>query len=117
MSKASIPLLDLTADETLTLVKTGYTLLHSFELENIDTAKRYIQFFDAAAVSDVNLGTTVPTATYYIPPGDGTENGVRTKDFTNHASRYFKGLVYAVTTVRDGAVGPTTELPLNLDYD
>ena len=117
MAKASIPLFDATADETVTLVKAGYTLLHGFEIENANTTKMYIQFFDAAAATDVTLGTTVPNATYYIPPGDGTENGVRGKDYANSPSRYGKGLCYAITTTNTGLTGPTTELDLNLDYD
>lgn len=117
MAKASIPLLDLTADETLTLIKTGYTLLHRVELENPNTTGMYLQLFDAAAVSDVTLGVTTPTAVIPIPAGDGTENGIRAIGYESAPPRFYKGLVYAVTTTATGSTGPTTELPANFNFD
>lgn len=109
----SRPIYDSAVDENAALAGKGYVRLHSIEAENPNTVKCYLQLFDAAAVADVTVGTTTPTVTLYIPPGDGTENGVRTKEFDG-ACRFEKGLVYACTTGREDNGAPTTDLPINL---
>lgn len=117
MAKSSIPYYQPTGNETLRLVKSGFTLLHDLEVENPNTSQMYIQLFDAAATSAVTLGTTTPAQTYVIPAGDGTENGVRTKEFGDAALRFGLGLVWAITTTRSGSTGPGTACPTNLRYD
>lgn len=112
---SSIPYYLATATATATLVRTGYLHLHSIEVENPNTSQVYIQLFDAAAATDVTLGTTTPTQTYAIPAGDGTENGVRTKHFESPL-RFGSGLVFAVTTTRNGSTAPGTACPVNLTY-
>ncbi len=100
---------------TATLLRTGYTSLHTVEVENPNTVPVYLQLFDAVGVSSVTLGTTVPTSTRYIPAGDGTENGVRILDFVAPVRASF-GYVYAITTTRNGLTAPGSACPLNFTY-
>ena len=47
-------------ESPLILVGVGPLELSSFFIYNNDTAAGFVQFFNAAAVADVTLGTTVP---------------------------------------------------------
>jgi hypothetical protein len=42
------------------LVKTGRAYLFNWDIDNTTAADAHIQLFDAAALADVTLGTTVP---------------------------------------------------------
>ena len=59
---ACLPVVALVLDASPGLaVKATAGLLYGFALQNGAAAITYVQFFDAAAVGDVNLGTTSPT--------------------------------------------------------
>ena len=47
-------------DDPGILVQTGNTLLYGYDILNGEAAVSYLQLFDAAALTDVTLGTTVP---------------------------------------------------------
>jgi hypothetical protein len=49
----------LDADPGIT-VKASQGLLYGWHIKNATPAALYVQFFDAAGVGDVNLGTTTP---------------------------------------------------------
>lgn len=117
---ASTPYYQASGNATAQLVKTGYTLLHSWEVENPNSSathgQLYLQLFDAAATTDVTVGTTTPDQTYKIDPGDGTTNGGGSKHY-EAPLRFSKGLVWAITTTRSGSTGPTTACPTNITYE
>lgn len=117
MAKASVPWYSATGNATDELVKAGYTLLHSFEVENPNTVQVYIQLFDSATVAGVTVGTTTPSQTYLVPAGDGTDNAVKVRDYADAPLRFGSGLVYAVTTDREGNAAPDSDCPVNMTYD
>lgn len=96
-----------TNDGTRQLVKTGLSDLEYLSVDNNDAAVRYLQIFDAAAISEVTLGTTDPTQSFKIAASATRElNPVR-------PWRFQRGIVIAVTTLRKGAVAVTTPADLN----
>jgi hypothetical protein len=64
MKSAVVTTLD--ADPGL-LVQTGASLLYGCSLGNAAAALTYVHFYNAAAISDVTLGTTVPDAIVVLP--------------------------------------------------
>lgn len=110
---ASTPIYDASGTATATLLRTGNVALDNVEAENINTAICYLQLFDAAAASDVTLGSTTPTTTRMIPMGGGAAAPVSRLLDPHKSIGFCKGLVYAVTTTRSGAVAPTSAVPLN----
>jgi hypothetical protein len=79
------------------LIATGAQNLGAFCI-HVGTAG-YLQLFDAAAAADVNLGTTAPTISFYIPA-----NVADIKSLMDGRVLYFsKGIVYAITTTATGS--------------
>ena len=115
MTNAGIPFYDAAGTGTATLLRSGYTVLDSVEVENITVLPLYKQLFDAAAAADVILGTTVPTVTRMVPAGAGTPHN--TSRLIDIRQRFGLGLVYAVTTTRNGSTAPATAAPLNFNYE
>ena len=76
---------------TAVLVKTGKTKIKGYHIYNPGNAAAYIQFFDAAAASDVNVGTTVHKVAIGIPTVAQTFRGLCNMKFT-------LGLVIACTS-------------------
>lgn len=110
---ASTPSYTASGTATATLLRSGSVTLHAVEAENINTTIVYVQLFNAAAATDVTLGSTAPDQTYMIPQGGGAAAPTsRLIDFSTPLG-FDKGLVYAVTTARSGAVPPTSAVPLN----
>ena len=54
-------------------VKASQGLLYGWHIKNTTPAALYVQFFDAAAVGDVNLGTTTPKLSVGIEPNGKAE--------------------------------------------
>lgn len=80
---------------TKALVQTGATNLGAVLVESGTAC--YLQMFDAAAAADVTLGAA-PTLSYYIPANVPTLIALRDRVL------YFQlGLVYGVTTTRNGS--------------
>lgn len=88
---------------TAVLIQTGETSIQYLSAQNPDTADGWIQFFDAAAAADVTLGTTTPTASFWVPT-----QGARSEAAL--MIRGAKGLVYAATTTSTGSTAPGTAL-------
>jgi len=105
------PFYDETADETLAAIKTDSGYLFFVQLSNIDSAGYFLQLFDAA-VGDVTLGTTTPTLSLPVPPGDATDEGASIHEF-DPPIRFKTAITYAVTTTAGGSTGPTTALTMN----
>lgn len=106
--------LDTSADETLVRVKAGRGHVDKIRCYSLDTADLFIQCFDAAATTDVTLGTTTPTAVFGVPAanGAGTLRGFLLEDFDSDDLQFQLGLVVAVTTTPTGNTGPTVADPV-----
>lgn len=46
--------------DTCVLIHTGQTLFYAIHVVNRTSATAFVQFFNAAAITDVTLGTTTP---------------------------------------------------------
>ena len=105
-----VPAVDTDLDETLTLVKNGTTYLFSVAIDNEDSAEQYLVLFDAAATSDVTLGSTA--AKYWVSVASG---GLKDLQF-DPPIRFRNGLVYSYVTQPDGSTGPTNHCHLAYGY-
>ena len=112
----SHPKFDISADETVTLVRTGGTVLYGFHAANVNAADLFLQLFDVAAVANVTLGTTVPNQSFLIQKGAASARVASSQLFDN-GILFDQGLVYAVTTAPGGSTGPDTDIELNLQYN
>jgi len=92
------------------LMKAGQIVLTKVVIENTDVTKAYLQIFDAAALTDITLGTTTPTFVLPLPASslviDDHENGLMFK----------KGVCYAVTTTPGGNTSPGAISVLSTTY-
>ena len=110
MARGSTPFLNAALTDTAVLVKTGKVSLSSFFLYNGSNATVFIRCFDAAAASDVTLGTTTPDYVF----------AATTVQFSQgqfyKPIQFTKGLVVgAVTTAADsGHVAPNVAAVVNL---
>lgn len=84
-------------DDPGVLLKTGQALLCSCSYHNTTAADAFIQIFDAAALADVTLGTTV--ADYEIPCA---ANGVDTVVFAVPIE-FKNGICVFSTTAQNGS--------------
>lgn len=111
---AGINTYDASVTATVELLRTGNVVLMAVEVENPNTDPVYLQLFDAAAVTDVTIGTTTPTDTRMIPAGAG--GGVNTSRLIEIPRRFGLGLCYAITTTRSGSTAPSTACPCNFTH-
>lgn len=88
------------------LVQTGDTILGGYEIHNVTAADAFLLLFNAAAIADVTVGTTVPD---YVIPNDA--NGVRGRSFNKPLS-FPLGLVIASTTTTDGSTNAAQDVSL-----
>ena len=92
--------------ETDVLVQTGQTLLLGYDIHNTTGADAFLQCFDAAAVADVTVGTTVPD--YVI---SAAANEVVQGSFP-FGLAFPKGLVIASCTTTGGNTGAAQDVSL-----
>lgn len=83
--------------DTPKLVNAGATILCSLHLHNTTAADAFLQCFNAAAVTDVTLGTTAPDFTVPL-----TANAITSLPFA-FGINFPKGLVIAGTTTATGS--------------
>ena len=88
------------------LVATGPTLITGFNIKNNVAAVSYIQCFNAAALSDVNLGTTVPD---YVIPVPTSGQVVLALTFPLYFSL---GLCVFSTTTSTGSTGASQDVSM-----
>lgn len=104
------PFFDESVTGTVELMVEGQIALTKLSVENTDVTKAYFQLFDAAAVTDVTLGTTTPGYVLPIPASslvvDDHANGLMFK----------KGICYAVTTTPEGNTAPAAISILSSAY-
>lgn len=102
-----ISLLDVGA--TAVLAKTGpiqVVAVRAFQAAL--AADAYVQLFDAAAVTDVTVGTTKPTWVVMTDFGAGEVSGG--DGLPTHGLIFRNGLVVASTTTSAGASGSTQQV-------
>ena len=95
---------DVTATDVL--VQTGPTLLHGAEIHNATGAVAFAVFFNAAAIADVTIGTTVPNLVIGL-----IANGNASRDFSTPVS-FPLGLVIASLTTTNGSSGAAQDFSL-----
>jgi len=88
------------------LVQKGPTFLHNWSIHNTTAADAFLLCYNAAAIGDVTVGTTVPD--YIVPAGanaiiDG-QSGVGIK--------FESGLCIASTTATDGSTDAAQDVSL-----
>lgn len=100
------------ASTNATSVKNGAGNLYTLEVTNSDTVGYYVKLYNKASAPTV--GTDVPVATYYAPPGGG---------FVLHkpsGSPYTTGIALATTLLATDAdttvVTNANKLVINLEY-
>lgn len=119
MATHVIPTVDTTADETKVLLTDGAgnrtTSIYHVNASNPNNTELFVQFFDAAATTDVTLGTTVPDWFVIVPKGVGAnDEGSVDINYYNAPVKFQKGIVYAVTTTVGGSTGPTADGALSI---
>ena len=90
------------------LVQAGPTLLHGAEIHNATAAVAFAVFFNAAAIADVVIGTTVPDLVIGL-----IASGNASRDFSTPVS-FPLGLVIASLTTTDGSTGAAQDFSLQI---
>ena len=81
---------------------------------NPNTAGLFIQYFDAASAAAVQIGTTKPLASFFVP-GTGSVGtvGVLSESYEVPRALSFKlGVVVAATTTQQGGGAPSSAVQL-----
>jgi len=104
------PFFDASVTNVVELMYTGQAALTKIAVDNTDVAKVYLQVFDAAAVTDVTIGTTVPD--YVIPVLASS----RQNDDHVQGLMFKKGICYASTTTAAGAIAPGAVSAISAAY-
>lgn len=102
----SIPSYDSSVTATAELLQGSGGYLDFFEVQNPNAVQVFLQVFDAL-VAGVTLGTTAPTMSLMVPPGDATNNGGRS-EVLYRPPHFRTGIVYAVTTTPTGSTAAGT---------
>lgn len=91
-------------------VGSGGRVLTDYFIENPDeAAKAYLQFFDAASVGAVTLGTTAPKWSIGLAAGEAA-------NLSGLALTFPLGLVIAATSTPNGSGAPSTPMVVNLGH-
>ncbi len=99
---------------TAVLVNGAACAVQWLNIDNtMNTAKSFLQLYDAAATSDVTVGTTTPTYTLVIPGSGAYDTALGDRD--RHVFDFKNGIVAAATTTITGNTNPGTAIMLNLD--
>lgn len=84
---------------TAQLLRSGPTIVTAVEAFNTTAAAAYIQMFDAAAIADVTLGTTLPLWVVKSPASDVSNPD---NPLPQRGVVFQKGVVVASTTTPTG---------------
>lgn len=97
-------------ESPLVLVGAGPLGIANFFIYNNDTAAGFVQFFNAAAIGDVTLGTTVPDFVVGIAAASWAQGQM------SLPLMFTKGIVigFATTATGAGATSSTAEVNLGL---
>ena len=103
----STPTFNVAVDDTPgILVQTGETLLFSYSILNNEAAVSYLQIFDAAALGDVTLGTTVADMVLATPASGAIQGALPMPVY------FSLGLCIFCTTDSTGSTGASQDVGL-----
>lgn len=94
---------------TATLLRSGRVAVSWTHAVNTTAAAAYVQLFDAAAASDVTLGTTVPTYVLKSAASDPSEGAL-----PHNGLVFALGIVAASTTTATGSTGAAQHVRLGV---
>ena len=97
------------ADETKFLVKASPLKVCSLVASNPHSAATFLQMFDAAAIADVTLGTTLPLRSIALPAGGSVV-------LERPCLEVQKGLVVAITSGQFNGTAPGADGTIGLSY-
>ena len=97
-------------ESPLVLVGAGPLELSDYFIYNNDASAGFVQFFDAALVADVALGTTVPDFVVGVAATDWAQGSLA------KPRMFAKGIVigFATTATGAGATSSTAEVSLGI---
>jgi hypothetical protein len=102
-----------TAEAKYLLGTLGPINLVRVHAANTHTAMTFLQLFDAAATSEVTLGTTVPKLSIGIPLSSSVTLNLGDLD---KELLFKKGLVYAVASTATGGTAPGVAASVNIFF-
>lgn len=109
----STPYRNTSLNATAALVLGNRVKLHSLHVDNsANSAKSYLQLYDAAAAADVTVGTTTPDKTLFVPA-----SGAMDFNWGKEPIKFSRGLVIAATTTVGGNTNPASAVLVNADYE
>lgn len=88
---------------TAVLMQSSLVTLVAIRAINTTAAVAFVQLFDAAAASDVTVGTTIPT---WVVKSEASELSIG-DGLPDHGLVFTRGLVVASTTTPTGSTGAT----------
>lgn len=106
------PLFDSDGDNNVQTVKSSAGAIYAIEVSNPNAADAYLQLFNLAS-GNVTVGTTAPTLSFFVPAGDGVNDGAMDKIFSVPI-KFGTAINYACTTTATGNGDPTTGLIVNI---
>jgi hypothetical protein len=105
----TLPFFDADADNSAQTLVDKPSFLFKIIVENPNTAKAYVQLFDALA-ADVTVGTTVPNYVIPVFANSGTVDDYAVP------MKFKNGITYACTTTPTGSTDPTAGLVLSANF-
>jgi hypothetical protein len=113
----AIPYRNIAGNATAKLAALGSYNVARASISNKSDDDIWLHFYDAAAATDVTVGTTTPIHSEFCPYSDGTHYTARELHF-NDTLRFEKGIVWAVTKEADsGNTAPDSNAIVNFTYN
>lgn len=94
------------------LVRSGPTDVYGYTINNPNAAEEFFLMFDAADVSDITLGTTVPSEPIKLP----ISGAIVETPHEQPIASFSRGLVIAATTTEDGNTAPGSAISVTVRY-
>jgi len=104
------PYFNSSLSNTVTNVKTTGGRVYGYHIENPNTTKAYVQFFNRTA-ANVTLGTTTPTNSLMVPAGGALDTASFAPPWA-----YGVAVSIAATTTATGNTAPSSSLIVNIWY-
>lgn len=89
---------------SVSTIKASAGQLTMLDAKNENVTGAWLQIFDHASPT---VGTTVPTFSFWVPPGGGVDK------MFHVPVEFASAIKYACTTTKDGAVAPAIGLVVN----
>ncbi len=110
----SRPYRSLAGNATAKLVQTGYVNLIGIDISSKNNEDNWVHVYDAAAASDVTVGSTTPKQSWPVATSDDTHY-VMTDIYLEEGLKFDLGLVFAVTKeTGGGTTAPDSDCIVNM---